>query len=937
MRDRSKSRDNLRIDSPTSPLYNIPVQKKTSPFKAVDKFIFLDPKYRPQKEAVPSLGKQTILATIDNKTFTAISIPDMSSVAKVKSVVATELGLDVHNIVVHLTEFGCQKGQALEDSMLHDVLHTSYSHQMSDCIKLFVSSTSSSLSDPHKSSSSLSLSDLSPQNEPFQFLNTPSHMLHDGGNSANTDYFKINTQNQQEKVKSPVKIHVSSDSNAPTIRLVPHEGDSGGTNPGGVATGTATTTALNEQQTGVPKTQYRPSDDSFKVIRPARREINFDDRRPSPYERKASSNLVALRDPPPPPVSRSQSIKSLTRSQSIKSVTSLKRQGTVDKKNSSSLSKEAKTSVGTPPPTSQSSLSAATKPASSTPPNTKVTLNTKDVPPNTSVKTYSPGQSETLIPMPYVGNTSQNAVARKPVRKGSDSLTGSRSPSTLSVNTSMLTPNEGNSNSSSSDNGTMVPIFKMPEFGRPSPLGPSTEKSMGPDEKFAENEISFEGAPAFDDDDDDDSSDDDGLWAKKPPTLVEPKPELHVETTSSPVSHPALSPVTPYKSSSTIASPVRIVDEYGTSWAVRPPPEVVYDNMDRFFPNTDLDQPIIDDDPLSPIASSAVETENATLTTSGGLAPVTEPKESPVHQSKPWRIQPVKIREQRAAKPTAAAAAASAATTLPASTQQDTERKLSVAEAITSDAHNGPTVTNSKFPAAKLRVPTRMKSLRIVAREASEARKRFSSANASGLPTSGALLRRKSTKMWGQKVVEMKPNEIRDGNLSTLRDQKGEFKQFVWVKGELIGKGTFGKVYLALNATTGEMMAVKQVEVPQSISDKDSERQKEVVGALHSEVETLKDLDHLNIVQYLGFEALPDVYNLFLEYVPGGSVGRCLRMYGRFEEPIIKSLTHQVLDGLSYLHSRGILHRVSKSTMGFVRFMCNSLWFDILRNDIIKY
>jgi mitogen-activated protein kinase kinase kinase len=80
---------------------------------------------------------------------------------------------------------------------------------------------------------------------------------------------------------------------------------------------------------------------------------------------------------------------------------------------------------------------------------------------------------------------------------------------------------------------------------------------------------------------------------------------------------------------------------------------------------------------------------------------------------------------------------------------------------------------------------------------------------------------------------------------------------FKWVRGELIGRGTYGKVYLALNATTGEMMAVKQVEMPRTASDLSDQRQTTVVQALKSESDTLKDLDHMNIVQYLGFEETP--------------------------------------------------------------------------------
>lgn len=60
----------------------------------------------------------------------------------------------------------------------------------------------------------------------------------------------------------------------------------------------------------------------------------------------------------------------------------------------------------------------------------------------------------------------------------------------------------------------------------------------------------------------------------------------------------------------------------------------------------------------------------------------------------------------------------------------------------------------------------------------------------------------------------------------------------------------------------------------------------------------------------VSFRIVTDGGYSFLEYVPGGSVGSCLRKYGKFDEEITKSFTEQILDGLEYLHSVGILHRV---------------------------
>ena len=71
-----------------------------------------------------------------------------------------------------------------------------------------------------------------------------------------------------------------------------------------------------------------------------------------------------------------------------------------------------------------------------------------------------------------------------------------------------------------------------------------------------------------------------------------------------------------------------------------------------------------------------------------------------------------------------------------------------------------------------------------------------------------------------------------------------------WIKGALIGAGSFGKVYLGMDASNGLLMAVKQVELPTG-SGPNQERKKSMLSALEREIELLKNLQHENIVQYL--------------------------------------------------------------------------------------
>jgi len=106
---------------------------------------------------------------------------------------------------------------------------------------------------------------------------------------------------------------------------------------------------------------------------------------------------------------------------------------------------------------------------------------------------------------------------------------------------------------------------------------------------------------------------------------------------------------------------------------------------------------------------------------------------------------------------------------------------------------------------------------------------------------------------------------------------------------------------------------VKEVEITRTFGDRDDDQSKSKLDALNAEIETLKDLDHPHIVQYLGYERTDKTLSIFLEYVPGGSVGRCLKKHGRFEESVIRSLIRQTLEGLAYLHAQGRLHRDLKA------------------------
>lgn len=713
-------------------------------------------------------------------------------------------GLDIQDWMLcsfHLTDFGCREGHPLDDATFGTIVFSPLKLGMeNDFLKFHIS--------------------FSPGID-SETLDYAYPEKHDEEPSGKWDHFRPTYQNAPPKTK----------------RLAVDEEIGAASHKASMAS------LLDYNNNGLRRT----SEDSFKVIRPERREINFDDRRSSPYDRRPSFNprqnsILSTGPLTPGAAAKVQQIVELQQntthtalSPTIESPV-LSRSSSALERNSSTLSRKssklvAKRTAPPPPPTLQRAVSNATDR------------------PKTEYGALRVSRQPAVRKMnPITDSTNR---LRRPESKSKTS------PPRIDID-------DLQSPALSEEVGFALSDDKSNTLRRK-----STRRVKGQEENFNENEISFEGAPAFEDssgDSDKSSSSDEGLWAKKPP-----RPQLHIETSTD-------TEMARKKSGAYLND----IKEGG--WAVRPPAEVVYENLERFFPGADLDKPILyDTQGGSPPPSPAIEN----LAPKYPLSPVVEPTrdknvDTSGHNTE-VRSTPA-VAPVKAPEPNSTAGFAKKPRDYPISSGKG--------------------------------MSMRPKSMRIVAQEATERRKRFQSLASEGSkPDSGQsmLLRRKSTKMWGQRVVEVKPNDMKRQQLSRLRDNRGQEKQFLWVKGELIGKGSFGKVYLALNATAREMIAVKQVEVPQTMSDKSSARQKEVIDTLHSEVENMKDLDHFNIVQYLGFEALPDFYNLFLEYVPGGSVGSALRKHGRFEEAVIKSLTSQVLNGLEYLHSRGILHRDLKS------------------------
>lgn len=113
-----------------------------------------------------------------------------------------------------------------------------------------------------------------------------------------------------------------------------------------------------------------------------------------------------------------------------------------------------------------------------------------------------------------------------------------------------------------------------------------------------------------------------------------------------------------------------------------------------------------------------------------------------------------------------------------------------------------------------------------------------------------------------------------------------------------------GQVIKAFNTATGELFAVKRL-----LFNPENQAQNEFVRNLQTEINVLSKLQHPKVVQYLGSERVMDSLCTYLEYLSGGSLTHILNRFGPLPERIVRLYVKQVVEGLTYLHANGVIHR----------------------------
>nr|CCC95049.1 unnamed protein product [Trypanosoma congolense IL3000] len=120
---------------------------------------------------------------------------------------------------------------------------------------------------------------------------------------------------------------------------------------------------------------------------------------------------------------------------------------------------------------------------------------------------------------------------------------------------------------------------------------------------------------------------------------------------------------------------------------------------------------------------------------------------------------------------------------------------------------------------------------------------------------------------------------------------------------ELIGEGSFGKVYKARRKGTGHIVAMKFIV-------KKGKNDKELLN-LRSEIEIMTKLNHDNIITLFDAFETQQEFVVVMEYAQG-ELFEILEDDKKLPEEVVQRIAKQLLQALHYLHSNRIMHRDMK-------------------------
>jgi len=149
------------------------------------------------------------------------------------------------------------------------------------------------------------------------------------------------------------------------------------------------------------------------------------------------------------------------------------------------------------------------------------------------------------------------------------------------------------------------------------------------------------------------------------------------------------------------------------------------------------------------------------------------------------------------------------------------------------------------------------------------------------------------------KQIEKTMKEIRTNHPPNYQWKLSDFEI-----GTPLGRGKFGRVYLAREKNTHYMVALKMMFKSELVKDR-------MEHQVRREIEIQTHLNHPNILKLLTYFWDEKKIYLILEFAQEGELFKVLNNapHKRFDEPTAAYYLRQVADALRYCHMQSVIHR----------------------------
>jgi serine/threonine protein kinase len=119
---------------------------------------------------------------------------------------------------------------------------------------------------------------------------------------------------------------------------------------------------------------------------------------------------------------------------------------------------------------------------------------------------------------------------------------------------------------------------------------------------------------------------------------------------------------------------------------------------------------------------------------------------------------------------------------------------------------------------------------------------------------------------------------------------------------ELLGEGSFGKVFKVLKKDTGKLYAMKSMKKQTLINNNQ-------IRYAVTEAQIMREMDHAYVLKLMFSFQTPDYLHMVMELCEHGDLSQQLDQHQFFEEQLARFICAELILGIQHVHEKGVLYR----------------------------